>query len=137
MSFDLVGVKCKNRKGEYFRANIWWWPPLWNYVCEHCKDILAPKQIEDGHYNSFVFIEEEQARIMADRLETLMLEGKIKQHEKEYVFDTLRNSNKGSYKTAIDIAKALNYPARAFKFNAEVVKEFIEFAKNSGGFVIG
>ena len=26
--------------GIYFRNNVWWWRPLWMFICENCDDIL-------------------------------------------------------------------------------------------------
>ena len=37
--------------GSYFRANVWWWRPLWQYITVACEDILTEKDIESGSYN--------------------------------------------------------------------------------------
>ena len=34
MGFDLYG-NSKNKEGEYFRNNVWWWRRLADYVCEY------------------------------------------------------------------------------------------------------
>ena len=30
----------QNTPGSYFRNNVWYWRPLWNFVCEVCDDCL-------------------------------------------------------------------------------------------------
>lgn len=50
MGMDVYGIKPKNEKGEYFRASVWYWHPLWN-----CLDYLYPKiceKVQDPHSNS-------------------------------------------------------------------------------------
>ena len=37
--------------GDYFRANVWTWRPIWNFTCEMCPDILTEEDLERGHYN--------------------------------------------------------------------------------------
>ncbi len=41
---DLRKWQDKN-VGAYFRNNVWWWRPLWNYVTELCDDILTEEDI--------------------------------------------------------------------------------------------
>jgi DnaJ-class molecular chaperone len=50
MGMDVYGVKPKNEKGEYFRNNVWWWRPLWDY-CLDFHPSVADK-VKDGHSNS-------------------------------------------------------------------------------------
>ena len=58
--------------GEYFRANVWFWRPIWNFVCEVCPDILTEEDYEKGHYNDNHLIEEDRARDIAKRLRQKM-----------------------------------------------------------------
>ena len=37
--------------GIYFRNNVWYWRPLWQYVTVSCDDILTEKDMERGDYN--------------------------------------------------------------------------------------
>ena len=41
----------KANPGEYFRANVWFWRPIWNFVCEVCPDILTEEDFKRGQYN--------------------------------------------------------------------------------------
>ena len=52
MGFDLYSTgNHKSQKGEYFRNNVWWWRPLWDWTYEQCQDIITQKQYEEGQYN--------------------------------------------------------------------------------------
>ena len=50
MGMDVYGVKPKNEKGEYFRNNVWWWHPLWDYCLDNYP--LIAGKVEHGHSNS-------------------------------------------------------------------------------------
>ena len=51
--------------GAYFRASVWSWRPLWNYVSAVCKDILTDSDIDLGCYNDNHLISNDKARRMA------------------------------------------------------------------------
>ena len=38
--------------GDYFRANVWGWRPIWEFVCEMCPDILT----EEDHKQDIIMI---------------------------------------------------------------------------------
>ena len=44
MGMDVYGINPKTDSGDYFRANVWWWRPLWECVAYYCDDILLIKQ---------------------------------------------------------------------------------------------
>ena len=48
MGMDVIGNNPKSEVGEYFRNNVWWWRPLWDYCC-----FIAPEMCEkvNGHFN--------------------------------------------------------------------------------------
>ena len=31
----------EDNPGEYFRNNVWWWRPLWDYVYSLCDDFIS------------------------------------------------------------------------------------------------
>ena len=33
--------------GQYFRNNVWWWRPLWNYVANLCSEVITEEDPED------------------------------------------------------------------------------------------
>lgn len=49
MGMDVFGRKPKNETGEYFRNNVWWWHPLWEYCCVVAPDLCG--KVECGHTN--------------------------------------------------------------------------------------
>ena len=58
--------------GEYFRANVWFWRQIRNFVCEVCPDILTEEDYKRGHYNDNHLIEEDRAKDIAKRLREKM-----------------------------------------------------------------
>jgi hypothetical protein len=50
MGMDVFGSKPKTPEGKYFRANVWYWHPLWSFV-ELAHPVLAAK-VPDAHSNS-------------------------------------------------------------------------------------
>jgi len=49
MGMDVMGMNATSEKGEYFRNNVWWWRPLWDYCLNEHGDIAG--QVEHGHSN--------------------------------------------------------------------------------------
>ena len=115
MGFDIYGIAATNKKGDYFRNNVWWWRPLWAYVCEVCGDFLNKEDIRAGDFNDCYQIDEDKARQIAERLFSLIEKKKVEQYSDEY----------SSHSDSQD------YP-----FATENVKEFAEFCRVSGGFEI-
>ena len=89
MGFDLDGVKPTNDLGVYFRNNIWWWRPLWSYVCANTLNILTQKDRDMGSCNDGHRISKAKAEKIAKRLTELCNDGSVARYEKEYM-DTLR-----------------------------------------------
>ena len=58
--------------GDYFRANVWGWRPIWEFECEVCPDILTEEDYKRGHYNDNHLIEEDRAKDIAKRLREKM-----------------------------------------------------------------
>jgi hypothetical protein len=48
MGMDVVGNNPTTEAGEYFRNNVWWWRPLWNY----CREVSPEaRSVEYGQSN--------------------------------------------------------------------------------------
>jgi len=162
---EAVGTFEETNKGVYFRNNVWWWRPLAEYVCEHTgvvddKD-KASWQCNDGHK-----VSEEEAEQIANQLEHLIKTGHTQEHSNQIqetvknaevknkklqaLFDAL--AKKAIEETGNKDIAPSEYPEyfkeeweklwkkrdnRAnYPFSVGNVKEFIEFARNSGGFEI-
>tara|TARA_R100000008_G_C3486443_1_gene116472 strand:+ start:227 stop:595 length:369 start_codon:yes stop_codon:yes gene_type:complete len=121
MGFDIVGKKAKSEKGEYFRNNVWFWRPLWQYICIECDDILTIKQAEGGCFNDGVKISKAKAERIAKRLEEKIQDGSVDLH-------------KAGYDATVD--KVGDKWAQNYPFLTENVVKFAEFCKESGGFEI-
>ena len=72
MGMDVYGESPDNKRGEYFRNNIWYWPELWTLVTNICDDILTQEQIVEGFTNSGTTIDLEQSLAIAETLFTLI-----------------------------------------------------------------
>lgn len=75
----------KDNPGSYFRNNVWWWRPLWNFICITCDDILSQKQMDSGGYNDGVKIYKTKAKKLAIRIKKLDADGTIQKYEDEYM----------------------------------------------------
>ena len=78
MGMDVYGKKPKNKKGEYFRANVWGWHPLWDY-CQQMHGDLANK-VKHGHSNSGDGLEEKDAIELSKRLSKDLATGVVHEY---------------------------------------------------------
>jgi hypothetical protein len=81
--FKEIDVYEEAVVGSYFRNNVWWWRPLWEYVCFSCNDILTGKDMEQGQYNSGHRISATKAKRISKRLSKLLANGTIDTHDRE------------------------------------------------------
>ena len=81
MGMDVVGRKPANERGEYFRNNVWWWRPLWDYCVTVAPDLCADV---NGHFNDGDGLNEDGATQLADILLREIELGLTKAHEAEY-----------------------------------------------------
>jgi|LULG01.1.fsa_nt_gb hypothetical protein len=118
MGFDIYGIKPSNQdkpdspnwddqeqvdayfawqentKGAYFRANIWTWHPIWDFVMEHCFNVIEEhidemdcedmeNLIELCHYNDGFKIPDVVSKKIAQKLYELDKVGALEQKEIE------------------------------------------------------
>ena len=119
--FDALDKYENQVVGHYFRNNVWFWRPLWMFVCKNCSDILSEKNMQMGTYNDGHKISKTKATRIGKRLKKLLRDGTAKDFEK------LNNSEFDSDGNKIEV----NYP-----FHTDNVEGFAEFCLNSGGFRI-
>ena len=132
MGFDLSGVDPQNEKGDYFRNNIWYWRPLWEFVYMYCREEIQEETYEQGHENSGAFIPSDNAVKIGMKLQVLISDGTVANFEKRY--ETARKKNKRLIgKSQL---KETASPSASYPFSADNVKDFSEFCINSGGFEI-
>ena len=70
--------------GVYFRNNVLWWRPLWNYCYKVCEDILTEEDWEQGSWNDGHEYSEEACIEMATRLQEEIDNGHCKAYEDSY-----------------------------------------------------
>ena len=107
----------KLNPGVYFRNNVWWWRPLWNYCAEIAPDLIDGDLMYEGHNNSGAGLGERDAKRLGNRLLHKIRVGdadRFKKHHEEQEED-----------------KEYKYP-----FDVDNVKAFAEFCIQSGGFEI-
>ena len=112
----------EDNPGIYFRNNVWWWRPLWTFVCMECEDLLTEKEIMSGSYNDGKEISSVKAKKMAKRLRESLNAGNVERYEKQYK-KALKEEGEDSF--------AKNYP-----FSKENVERFAIFLEECGGFQI-
>lgn len=102
--------------GVYFRNNVWWWRPLWNFIYSQ-TDLISQEELNKGHMNEGLKIDAERSIKIADYLDYALRSGEVKKYKKWY-----EEQEKDS---------EYSYP-----FSEENVREFAIFCHDSGGFEI-
>ena len=128
--FEAKQQQEEDNPGIYFRNNVWWWRPLWDYVWKLCGDddcveafdfaadrVITREQYEEGHHNSGAEINVHQAELIALRLNHAIKMGWTKKYKEQYETDTKDDEHQ--------------YP-----FHEDNVKAFADFCHDSGGFSI-
>jgi len=155
MGMDVLGKNPTNKKGEYFRNNVWWWHPLWDYCLKIAPEICGKVS---GHLNDGDGLNDEEAKQLAEILKSKIQKGYTKEYEKNY--ETWRKSvpdetcslcngtgnrhdlKPEEWKRECNGCNGCNGTGkkRAFetyyRFSEKNVKEFADFCRTSGGFQI-
>tara|TARA_R100000008_G_C3585283_1_gene171759 strand:+ start:1359 stop:1856 length:498 start_codon:yes stop_codon:yes gene_type:complete len=113
--------------GVYFRNNVWWWRPLWNFVCDKCSDILTEDDFQAGGYNDGWEISPKKAYKLGIKLKKLIEDGDVDSYEKDYK----KHREELAESEDEDVKFLSNYP-----FSKDNVDSFADFCLQSGGFVI-
>ncbi len=45
MGMDVYGRNPSSEEGEYFRASVWTWGPIYSFICEQCGDLLSDEEL--------------------------------------------------------------------------------------------
>ena len=164
--FKLKDEYEVNNPGDYFRNNVWWWRPLWHFVCASCDDILTEKDISGGSYNDGHRISKTKATRIGKRLSKLIADGTVDEVDKRETLNRAKAKAQNELvqeeldKLRETVVKMLgekdivpaNYPepyksewdkiykkrqwASDYPFDKENVKDFATFCLQSGGFEI-
>lgn len=82
MGMDVYGKNPTSEKGSYFRNNVWYWHPLWDYCLNLHGDIC--EKVEHGHHNDGDGLDAFDASLLADRLFHDLEVGVTEQYAEEY-----------------------------------------------------
>jgi hypothetical protein len=135
-------------KGVYFRNNVWYWRPLWDYVCEVCEDVMSQEDIEAGWSNSGTEISASTIDRMTDKLMVEIALGNHFKYEEKYAKDLEESEEeectvcKGTGERDCNVCNACNGKgmrknfATNYPFSGGNVEEFVEFLMESGGIQI-
>ena len=82
MGMDVFGIKPKNEQGEYFRANVWYWHPLWDCLEELHPSICS--KCESPHDNSGSGLNAKYSITLAKLLAKDLEDGTIKAYIEQY-----------------------------------------------------
>mgnify|MGYP001204665268 CR=1 FL=1 len=164
--FKELEVYEKAVPGDYFRANVWCWRPIWNFVAYHCDDILNEEDLERGSYNDGHFINKAKAKKLYTRIMSKIKDGTAQRMQERYEKESVKaKAHNDKIDAKIDELKERvkketkknnivpsDYPppykeewnqlygtrswGDSYPFNVEYLKEFAEFSRNSGGFEI-
>ena len=116
--FDKRQQFEKEVPGYYFRANVWYWRPLWDMVCLFCDNVLTEKDMTGGQYNDGHKISKTKSKRIASKLRMLRKKGTLEQWV---------NTRQTKMIQEVDA----EYPC-----NMDIINEFITFIEQSGGFEI-
>ena len=163
--FDLKGQYEEDNPGYYFRNNVWFWRPLWNFVCDACDDFLTDSDMSGGDTNDGHVISKTKALKIAKRLSKKLADGTVDEIERAYALRKAKADvhNKRVQENLDRITKECqemhgkdlepaNYPEpfktwwdkmyatklwdSDYPFSKENVEYFAKFCLESGGFEI-
>jgi hypothetical protein len=155
MGMDVYGKKPTAEIGEYFRNNVWYWRPLWEYCC-HIEPTLIQK-VPNAHYNDGDGLNSKDASQLGFKLAEEISSGRAQKYVEEY--EKIRQAipkedckycdEKGQREWAqqdgTPIKKTCNACSGTKKVDSweshypmdlDNIKEFSQFLQHCGGFQI-
>ena len=158
MGMDVYGKKPKSTRGEYFRNNVWWWHPLWDYCC-FIDDQLSEK-VPHGHYNSGDGLDAINSRQLGMLLQQSIESGVAKGYVEEFnrqkaqapdqtcwciLYGSVAEEKDGNSTNHSDPNPECNIchgsgiqesRTRSYYIDVENIRDFSVFCIDSGGFEI-
>ena len=136
--------------GVYFRNNVWWWRPLWNYCYAIADDIISEDIWNSGHCNDGAGLNDKDAKLLGNRLMEHIADGRTIKYQAEYeqylndlpdsVCIICNGNNRGNSKkkdceSCNGTGKGTNFN-KSYPFDVDNVEAFALFCIESGGFEI-
>lgn len=79
MGMDVVGVSPVSQVGEYFRANIWYWRPMWLYIEKSFPDLAA--KVESPYTNEGYGLDVCNSVLLGQKINSHVDGGLARRHE--------------------------------------------------------
>lgn len=119
MGMDVYGINPTNEDGQYFRNNVWWWHPLWEYCC-----VVSSKanSVINGHSNDGDGLNEQDSKALAETLLSEINKGYTKIYQESF------ENERGEHNQE-------NWSSW-YSFSVDNVEKFANFLANCGGFEI-
>lgn len=155
MGMDVYGKKPTNQVGEYFRNNVWWWRPLWDYCLDNHGEVTS--KVKYGHSNDGDGLNGPDARKLASLLRHDIASGFAEKYEKDYR-DMILNFPKEPCTSCNQTGKIKSNQSGGdsveaqclrcegtgscpnfmshYPFSVDNLREFADFCYHSGGFQI-
>jgi hypothetical protein len=132
MGYDLFGTNPKSDKGGYFRASIWTWPSIHMLIAD--TGVLAERELEAILYNDGYQITELKARRIAEGVEALIAAAP---DDAEFLNLDSPIAKMGDELIKAFVGQGATIQQGGDRFvDMSYVREFIEFARDSGGFEV-
>tara|TARA_R110002012_G_scaffold118561_1_gene267419 strand:+ start:138 stop:692 length:555 start_codon:yes stop_codon:yes gene_type:complete len=138
--------------GVYFRANVWYWRPLWEYVCDICDNVLTEEDRQEGHMNNGYIIDKEKCVKISVILSLNLCSGATQGYSDKYQKNMNSAPDEECYLCDgtgerhdkwVDgecngcRGKGQRRPdCTSYPFDIETVQEFAAFVNSCGGFEI-
>lgn len=155
MGMDVIGKNPTTDQGEYFRANVWYWHPLWSMV-EYLYPNIAAK-VKHAHSNDGDGLSQKDSIILSQLLKKDLESGDI-----QSFIDDFEESKNSLEKHDCTYCSQTGYRAwpqpdgsllqkicnvcngtlkvddfmSSYYMNIDLIKEFQVFLENCGGFEI-
>ena len=92
MGMDIYGRAPEKKSGKYFRSNVWWWRPLWDYTAQidrfyseqkDANQLISEELHKSGHYNDGEGLKTKKAcQNLVKRLQWSIDEGLLAEYQK-------------------------------------------------------
>lgn len=136
MGFDLFAHDPLDKSNDYFRANIWSWPGILELIAE--TGVMSDDALTSMSFNDGYSVSGEEAERIADEMDVLV----EKMNDDNYIIpEELNEVAAQMYAVVNGFVEKMGQegveitPERPM-YSTQVahIREFIRFARNSGGF---
>lgn len=84
MGMDVIGKNPRNHTGEYFRNNVWFWKPLWDYCCTTHPELVGVDP-DSGFFNDGYGLEDGPAAALGAALLSDVANGATEEYRRQYM----------------------------------------------------